>query len=53
MRDRVKFFDGSYWDRMGDVIEDRKFQTGFVDQETYAGYAASVFVTYCAEMGFL
>ena len=48
-----KFFDDSYWHRMGDVIEGRKFQAGFVDQETYAGYAASVFVTYCAEMGFL
>ena len=48
-----KFFDGTYWDRMGDVIEGSKFQAGFVDQETYAGYAASVFVTYCAEMGFL
>ena len=48
-----KFFYGSYWERMGAVIESRKFQTGFVDQETYAGYAASVFVTYCAEMGFL
>ena len=48
-----KFFDGTYWGRMGDIIESRKFQTGFVDQETYAGYAASVFVTYCAEMGFL
>ena len=48
-----KFFTGPYWDRMGDVIEGRKFQTGFVDQETYASYAASVFVTYCAKMGFL
>ena len=37
----------------GDVIEGSKFQTSFVDQETYAGYTASVFVTYCPEMGFL
>ena len=48
-----KFFDDTYSGRMGDVIEGRKFQAGYVDQETYAGYAASVFVTYCAEMGFL
>ncbi len=48
-----KFYDNTYEERMIDVVGNRNFLFNISDQETYAGYAASVFVTYCAEMGFL
>ena len=48
-----KFFDQSYSNRMMGVISDSKFQRSILDQTTYAGYAASVFVTYCAQKGFI
>ena len=48
-----KFYDHTYSNRMMNVISDRNLQRTILDQETYAGYAASVFVAYCAEMGFL
>ena len=48
-----KFYDDTYEERMIGVVGDRNFLCNVSDQETYAGYAASVFVSYCAEMGFL
>ena len=48
-----KFYDDTYENRMIGVVVDRNFLCNISDQETYAGYAASVFVSYCAEMGFL
>ena len=48
-----KFYDHTYSNRMMNVISDRNLQRTILDQETYAGYAGSVFVAYCAEMGFL
>ena len=48
-----KFIDRSYTNRMTGVISDSKFMSSILDQTTYAGYAASVFVTYCAKMGFI
>ncbi len=48
-----KFYDDTYEERMIDVVSDRTFLYDISDQETYAGYAASVFTTYCAEMCFL
>ncbi len=48
-----KFFDQSYFDPMMGVTDDRNFLTGVMDMETYAAYAASVFVTYCAGKGFI
>ena len=48
-----KFYDDTYENWMIGVVGDRNFLCNISDQETYAGYAASVFVSYCAEMGFL
>ena len=48
-----KFYDDTYENRMIGVVSDRNFLCDISDQEKYAGYAASVFVSYCAEMGFL
>lgn len=48
-----KFFDGTYSNHMMGVISQESIQRCVVDQETYAAYAASLFVTYCAEKGFL
>ena len=48
-----KFYDDAYEEWMIGVVGDRNFLCNVSDQETYAGYAASVFVSYCAEMGFL
>ena len=48
-----KFFDRTYSNRMMGVISNSKFQRSILDQTTYAGYAASVFVTYCAQKGFI
>ena len=48
-----KFFDDTYSSRMEGIVKDRKFRIGLLNQKTYAGYAASVFLTYCVEMGFL
>ncbi len=48
-----KFYDDTYEERMIGVVSNRNFLTNVSDHETYAGYAASVFVTYCAEMGVL
>ena len=48
-----KFYDSSYAKPMMNVVRDRNLQRTILDQETYAGYAGSVFVAYCAEMGFL
>ena len=48
-----KFYNDTYEERMIGVVSDRNFLCNVSDQETYAGYAASVFVSYCAEMGFL
>ena len=48
-----KFYNDTYEERMIGVVGDRNFLCNVSDQETYAGYAASVFVSYCAEMGFL
>lgn len=48
-----KFYDDTYEERMIDVVGNRNFLFNISDQETYAGYAASIFVTYCGEMGFL
>lgn len=47
-----KFYDDSYEERMLGIIGNRNFLCEISDQETYAGYAASVFLGYCAEMGF-
>ncbi|MYH02835.1 MAG: hypothetical protein F4142_09750 [Nitrospira sp. SB0675_bin_23] len=48
-----KFYDDTYEERMIDVVSNKNFLCNVSDQEAYAGYAASVFVTYCTEMGFL
>lgn len=48
-----KFFDTFYWKTVESIIGDRPFQYNVVDQETHARYAASVFVDYCTEAGFL
>ena len=48
-----KFYDHTYCNWMKNVVRDRNFQHMILDQETYAGYAGSVFLVYCAEMGFL
>ena len=48
-----KFYDSTYFDHMHEVIGDHKFIDGVMDIETYAAYAASVFVTYCAGKGFI
>lgn len=48
-----KFMSAPYANHMSDVIGDRNFLTGVMDIETYAAYAASVFVTYCAGKGFI
>ena len=48
-----KFFDESYSNRMMGVISGSKFQSSILDQTTYAGYAASHFVTYCAKKGLI
>lgn len=48
-----KFFDETYADRMRGVMVGRNLRYKMLDQEAYAGYAASVFVTYCAQNGFL
>ena len=48
-----KFFDNSYWKRVSCIIGDSEFQYSVFEQKPYAGYAASVFVAYCTEMGFL
>ncbi|MDE0405207.1 MAG: hypothetical protein OXI53_07820 [Nitrospira sp.] len=47
-----KFYDDTYEERMSGVVSDRNFLSNISDQETYAGHAASVFVSYCAEKGF-
>lgn len=47
-----KFYDDTYEERMIGVVSDRTFLYDVSDQETYAEHAASVFVRYCAEMGF-
>ena len=48
-----KFYDHTYCNWMMNLINDRNFQHMLFDQDTYAGYAGSVFVAYCAEMGYL
>ena len=48
-----KFYDDSYEERMIGVLSDRNPLCNISDQETYAEHAASVFMRYCAEMGFL
>ncbi len=48
-----KFYDSSYAKPMKNVVRGRNLQHTILDQETYAGYAGSVFLAYCAEMGFL
>ena len=48
-----KFYDVAYCNQVRDVISDRAFRHNIFDQKTYAAYARSVFVAYCAEMGFL
>ena len=48
-----KFYTGIFSKRMMGVISNRKFQCGVLDQETYAAYAASIFITYCAKMKFI
>ncbi len=48
-----KFYDSTYEKWMIDVVGDRNFLFNISDQETYAAYAASVFVSYCTEMRFL
>ena len=48
-----KFYDQSYSSPMMGVTDDRDLLTGVMDIETYAAYAASVFVTYCAGKGFI
>ncbi len=47
-----KFYDDSYEERMIGIVSDKNVLFNISDQETYAGHAASVFVSYCAEMGF-
>ena len=48
-----KFYDDSYEERMTGVVGDRNVLCRISDHETHAEYAASVFVSYCTEMGFL
>ena len=48
-----KFFDMSYWNTVRGIVDDRAFQYNVVDPETHARYAASVFIAYCTEAGFL
>ena len=48
-----KFYDGSYCERMRGVLGDRGFIGSVFDQETYAGHAASVFLSYCDQEGIL
>ena len=48
-----KFYTGIFSKRMMGVISNRKFQCGVLDQETYAAYAASNFIKYCAKMKFI
>ena len=48
-----KFFDISYWNVVESIVDDRAFQYNVVDQETHARHAASVFIAYCTEAGFL
>ena len=48
-----KFYDGSYCERMHGVLGDRGFIGSIFDQETYAGHAASVFLSYCDREGIL
>ena len=48
-----KFYTGMFSKRMMGVISNRKFQCGVLEQETYAAYAASNFITYCAKMKFI
>ena len=48
-----KFYSSPYANHTMDVIGDRNFLSGVMDSDTYAAYAASVFVTYCAGKGFI
>ena len=48
-----KFYCAPYCNRMMNVVDSRNILYNILDQETYAAYACSVFVTHCAEMGFL
>ncbi len=48
-----KFYDDSYEEQMIGVLSDRNPLCNISDQETYAEHTASVFMRYCAEMGFL
>ena len=48
-----KFYTGVFSKRMMGVISNRNFQCGVLDQETYAAYAASIFTTYCAKLGYI
>ena len=48
-----KFYDGTYSERMLGILDDRGFIGSAFDQETYAGHAASVFLSYCTQEGFL
>ena len=47
-----KFYDDTYSEHMMGVFPDRNIRCNILDQGTFAGYAGTVFVTYCAEMGF-
>ena len=47
-----KFYDDTYSEHMMGVIPDQNIRCNILDQGTFAGYAGSVFVTCCAEMGF-
>ena len=49
----LQFADDTYEERMVGIVSNKNYLCDVSDQETYAGYAASVFVTYCAEMRFL
>ena len=48
-----KFYNGSYSRRMIGILDDRRLQSNVMDQESYAAYAASVFIAYCAKMEFI
>ena len=48
-----KFFDTSYWKRVGGFACDQEFQYNIVDQETYAKQSAAVFIDYCIQRNFL
>ena len=48
-----KFYDATYSNHMMEVTGIRGILTGVIDAKSYAAYAASVFVAYCAAKGFI